>query len=915
MQAPNKPGGGELVEVYLYYWDNRDGPNFEGWWFGNKLGGTQVWSHCADKGLVPPSLGWKIPWDGQVRPTLQVGPKQEMERQEAEEKLKSISADVAKVDSEAKQAMQQANNLVGNMTNHHALGQAEALLQPHSNAMIEVQKKLAEGQRGQQGEVARNFVQLANQLRMTQGSLTGLVNKYRTARTKAEQQVKQADAELREKKSFEDLLPEVTQKCTLAEEYMEKAVATHEAIAAAGENLDQAQKAVEETEEATKEADRAIGEARTFLNGKLNIIRRFESPKIRDTANAELNKMMTKLSSVQSKLVPLKSARNDIMQRKQAQTAVKEIKEKLQPIEQQLAEIESSTAGAPSLVRVESKKMQSGPLVIKELAETEKRVKDYAEKLKALQDTRRQSTEESQLEVIQKEATERLQAFQETFAKARNSEGPFLMCAEEDLPLEKSLSAVKECENKITSCSTSGSIVKVYLMIKGMEVKKFLPALCTAGTEKIQQFQKQMEEIGTKLQDLKAKTAERKKSAYLKECFQATTRAQELVKKVVEVARILEDEELMKLTGEQIQKATEETFKAEEAANYAIGDAKRTLNSRQAEAKDNEGMMQELVEMQHRVDAARSELVKQNRLCSSVEQRLQALEIVEKASEEINSSEEQVCRMSELVAKVVAANSDEINSESLQQAEETALALYKKVKAQVVDLDHHSSAREEAIREASKKLQERLKPVLQKCEEAQDLLRSHGQKAAIRKALAECSQKVIDTEAAVKLAKEAEEAFHQAMKEEKGVQAESTAMNNLESANKAANALINGSKSVMAVKRISLKRQELSASDQEELDQLQKRLDDCTQQLQESKKIVSDRQDEVIKREVSGKLQEVQKMFEVYRGKAAEMDVTEESNKTDLRHLGDALTELDRLAWSRFSAQYRELGDPNSDYC
>ena len=22
--------GGELVEVYLYYWDNRDGPNFEG---------------------------------------------------------------------------------------------------------------------------------------------------------------------------------------------------------------------------------------------------------------------------------------------------------------------------------------------------------------------------------------------------------------------------------------------------------------------------------------------------------------------------------------------------------------------------------------------------------------------------------------------------------------------------------------------------------------------------------------------------------------------------------------------------------------------------------------------------------------------------------------------------------------------
>ena len=28
--------------MYLYYWDNRDGDAFSGWWFGNQLGGTQV---------------------------------------------------------------------------------------------------------------------------------------------------------------------------------------------------------------------------------------------------------------------------------------------------------------------------------------------------------------------------------------------------------------------------------------------------------------------------------------------------------------------------------------------------------------------------------------------------------------------------------------------------------------------------------------------------------------------------------------------------------------------------------------------------------------------------------------------------------------------------------------------------------
>lgn len=912
-KTPNKSSG-DLVEVFLYYWDNRDGPNFEGWWFGNKLGGTQVWSHCADKGLVPPSLGWKIPWDGQVRPTLQVGPKHEMDRKEAEEKLKSISADVAKVDSEAKQAMQQATTLAGNMSNSHLLSQAEQILLPHSNAMIEVQKKLAEGQRGQQGEVARSFVQLANQLRMTQGNLTNLQNKYRNARSQAEQQVKLADAELRETKALEDLLPEVTQRCLGAEEFMEKAVATHEAIAAAGENLDHAQKVVDETEEAVRVAEKALGEARVFLNGKQNITRRFESQKVRDTAHTELTKLMNKLQMVQAKLVPLKSARRELQQRSQAQMALRELRSKLQPIEQQLNDggdlpLESLETQLKELTQLcAQKKMHSGPLVVKELAEIERKIKEFQEKLKALQDSKRQSGERSILQAIEKEGAERLQAFHDTFGKARDAEAPFLMCAEEDLPLEKSLTTVKECESKITCASTAGSIARIYLMIKGTEVKKFVPELCTQGTRKIAEFQARMDEMASKLNDLKVKTAERKKSTYLKECRQAVTKAEELAKKVAEVASCLVDEELVKQSREQIQKATEETVKAEEAANYAIQDARRTVSARQAETKDNETMLQELTDLQQRVDVARSEVVKQNRLCSSVDHRLHALQIVEKVADEIARSEEQVARMAELVAKAVASDPDAVTSESLQQAEETAMALYKKVKSQSGELDSHLSSRDEARREAARKLNERLRSVLQKCEDAHASLRSHGQKLAIRNAMADCLQKVTETEAAVKSAREAEEAFQKATKEAEGVQAESATMTSLEAANKEANSIINNSKSVLAVKRIFLKRQELSTSEQEELEQLQKRLDDSTQQLLESKKVVSDRQHEVIKRELSGKLQEVQKMFEAYRGKAAGLEAGPESSKagSDLRSLGRALTDLDRLAMSRLSARYRD---------
>lgn len=59
------------VNVFVYFWDSRDGPEFSGWWFGDSVGGQQVWSRsvekseAADKAKVPPSRGWRVPWDAE----------------------------------------------------------------------------------------------------------------------------------------------------------------------------------------------------------------------------------------------------------------------------------------------------------------------------------------------------------------------------------------------------------------------------------------------------------------------------------------------------------------------------------------------------------------------------------------------------------------------------------------------------------------------------------------------------------------------------------------------------------------------------------------------------------------------------------------------------------------------------------
>eukprot|EP00928_Gymnodinium_smaydae_P064852 TRINITY_DN480_c0_g6_i1.p1 TRINITY_DN480_c0_g6~~TRINITY_DN480_c0_g6_i1.p1 ORF type:complete len:976 (-),score=280.31 TRINITY_DN480_c0_g6_i1:102-2975(-) len=55
------------TDILLYFWDDRDGANMSGWWFGPKVGGDQVWAYHSDKiGQMPPQSGWRVPYDGPV---------------------------------------------------------------------------------------------------------------------------------------------------------------------------------------------------------------------------------------------------------------------------------------------------------------------------------------------------------------------------------------------------------------------------------------------------------------------------------------------------------------------------------------------------------------------------------------------------------------------------------------------------------------------------------------------------------------------------------------------------------------------------------------------------------------------------------------------------------------------------------
>lgn len=69
-----KEGGS--VTVLIYYWDERDGSTFNGWWFGPKVGGDQVWAYNSSNlgrdNVMPPVGSWKVPWDGKIDDRLKI---------------------------------------------------------------------------------------------------------------------------------------------------------------------------------------------------------------------------------------------------------------------------------------------------------------------------------------------------------------------------------------------------------------------------------------------------------------------------------------------------------------------------------------------------------------------------------------------------------------------------------------------------------------------------------------------------------------------------------------------------------------------------------------------------------------------------------------------------------------------------
>jgi len=861
----------DYVDVLLYYWDNRDGERFRGWWFGNKLGGTQVWSHCEDSGLLPPSTGWRIPFDGEVRQTLVVMNKEAQAKEQAEQKLRALTEEVARAEGEARHLLEQTRS---------GQGDPEQLLPPQVAVLGELARKVMEAQRVAPQDYMKSFQSLGQQLRDAHGSLTSECTNIKAARQKAEQDQKMKAMEERDTAILEELLPEATEKTNTAEDMVEKTAITAEMITSCGEDADMVKQALEETERSAKAAQAAIGEARIYLNAKLASTRRF-AEKVKERAGSELGKLQQQLQDAQTKLNPLKNVRQDWEQRKAAQRLVVEVEEKIvlaevdvdraeemvtllnsdTPTKDGLSQAQNALQVAEAHINkavqlFETKKQAATGMPLEELSKLGPRGDAAKTRIAQLRSALKEADQRVMTDSYLEEATQKVLLVTDALGKLEDIESRFQDGIE--ISLEETLATVKSSETAAAAAQTASSMARMFIQMKILEVKRFSTGPAAEATKKLTDFQGQLEVATKRLAELKGGVNRRKRLALVKEAETRVSNAESLVEKVKEAAGIFADDtKLMELSAEEIREASEKTAACEKLANEALMEVRKFVTARQIEAKGKDASVEvstELIKFQTRLGTAQTEVAKQRKLFTSVEQRLAVKRLLDDAEKKLKETEEKVAAATAAVAGLEELGQEEgagkENDKAIKEAELAVREAQGYVRSTARFLETQSRSQGFA-KDAMAKLEPRLKECQDKIASASTLIKAQSEKIFARGILHEAEQKVAECEAGLKKAVETEAPILQA---EEGSEQASSQIAELEKAIQVAQSVASSAKTFISMKRLAVKRltETESQAANEELTKMSATVDETLKKLSEMRTRSAELKRNAIRSQVKG---------------------------------------------------------------
>lgn len=385
------------VVVFLYFWDGRDGPNYTGWWFGDRVGGAHVWSRCEKNDELPPATGWRLPWNGPVQPSLVVEVKEAAKKRKAKEEVIDVKAkeeleeeaqepvkeelkDLSEVkkelqnekdvfvqnatdqvilaEIEASQALISVHSLMEGKVDEEAFKAAEELLVAQKTALADAHLMLGADIKLAKKESSKSVPKmrkLTPRLRAVEISITKeLATARQMYREKKAEELRAAGEERkraaaeerlqqdeqRDAKALEEMLPLAIDAVTGVEDLLEEVETNATPIPDMffEEMNEGILTAIGETEVSATKAQSALKAARELVLEKTMLAQKY-APEAQKVALGEYSLLQEKLNEAQRTLAPYLRVRQEYEQKLEARRLLVEVAGKLGAVEVEVGQV------------------------------------------------------------------------------------------------------------------------------------------------------------------------------------------------------------------------------------------------------------------------------------------------------------------------------------------------------------------------------------------------------------------------------------------------------------------------------------------------------------------------------------------------------------------------------------------------
>ena len=748
--------GNQEPKVVIYYWDDRDGPEFRGWWFGNTLAGAQVWSRCEDDSQIPPFRGWQVPWNGPVQEELRVEPEASRQEKEARIELDRLKEESTQLIYAAKKVQEKARLTImkKQMDSINALLQELAAacdpLRVMNNKLSALPKP---NRRLSNNEVLEEMQEFGNRIAEAVSALKAEDVTLRRISKEMEDERLRKEQEKLDDVAMEHFLPEISAVVNVAEDEVEKALIAFSMLRTCEEEAT-AIEALKLIEDALTQAQQALDDTKAKLKAKRGDLPKLKGSRVR--GEVELQRLDQQLQSAQVKLKPLKTARQDWDHERRNKKVAEEVEQKIILAEVELDRLE------------EILKSQDGEVVTATfVAEVQTAVKSSAEARKAMMmqmNSRKVQNSSAHLENLQPrvdsvqarqiDAEGQLQNLEERLTtdgyleevkvkfEAINAE----LRKMQDLLQGKddgTLAMVKAAEELTVKLQQSFSVTKVFLSMKIVEVKRLTTESGVAALAHLQDYEEQMENKRETLNKHCAMIAEMRAKTLLKQASGDVITAEQKAQEMKEASRSWSETEM---SANELKEATERSLRLEREVNKAVSEARKVIACRQIEAKNKNtppSFAVGLEQLQNRLVQVQAEVANQRKLYAIVEQRMKVRKVQQEIEqkmqplEEVLQGLEKIAEKHELLLAEEPANLKDLVKE-LKTAEIKTkdLQLNLKPLARLIESTKSDGAR---LRELQDRAQSTLTK-LQRHSEAcfvNDLLRDAADRLATSKSSAE----------------------------------------------------------------------------------------------------------------------------------------------------------------------------------